>query len=100
MPTKSTKKDHHINKHEKEKIDFFDDKGSTPYAIDDIHTNMIRSLSHKTKVQDSADSSTKAAMSSNNKGLLIRIDSYVDRKKHISRNVFSKQNRETIDSNK
>ena len=39
-------------------------------------------------------------MSSNNKRRLIRIGNYANRKKDISRNVFSKENRETIDNNK
>jgi len=39
-------------------------------------------------------------MSSNNKGRLIRIGNYVNRKKGISRNVLSNENRKTIDNNK
>jgi len=51
-----------------------------------IHNRRHTSRAKSSKLQDFVDGSAKATMSRNNKGRLIRIGSYVIRKKGISRN--------------
>ena len=77
------KKDHHQQARAREDRLFRRQRQHT------IHNRRHTSRAKSSKLQDFVDSSAKATMSRNNKGRLIRIGSYVDRKKDISRSNSS-----------